>query len=96
MRLAGVDRVVKPVLVDPGAEAGWAELEGHRSSPCSHVAGPPPIRESENIAEAHQRIALQNLSLAIPHSRASSSESSFVTATVIVINSFGPAKLGAD
>ena len=23
--------------VDPGSEAGWAELEGHRSSPCSHA-----------------------------------------------------------
>jgi hypothetical protein len=27
--VAAVDGVVRPVLVDPGAEAGRAELEGH-------------------------------------------------------------------
>jgi len=27
--LAAIDRVVRTVLVDPGAEAGRAELEGH-------------------------------------------------------------------
>ena len=27
--LAGNDGVIRPVLVDPGAEAGRAELEGH-------------------------------------------------------------------
>jgi hypothetical protein len=27
--LAAVHAVVWPILVDPGAEAGWAEFEGH-------------------------------------------------------------------
>jgi hypothetical protein len=35
--IAGEDGVVRPVLVDPGAEAGRAEREGHRSGwPKSH------------------------------------------------------------